>query len=454
MQTDDHSQDDCSGTGDAPRPDSLVASDLARRESPVLHRRRIGIIVGALSALGPFSIDTYFPSFPALAAYFGVTEIQVQSTLSFYLAALSGMNLFHGALSDSFGRRRVIVVSLAIYALSAVACVIAPGFGWLLALRVIQGLAAGAGMIVSRAIIRDCFAGAEAQKFMAQVAMVSGVGPVAAPIVGGWLHVGFGWRGAFVFLSLLGAILWMGCYLGLPESLPAGARQSFHPGRLLRSYAEAVSHRTFLLLCLALALGGGGFLLYVATAPDVAINILGLKETQFAWLFLPIVSGLILGAAVSGKLAGRAAPLRLVRGGFALMAVGAALNLAVNLWLTPRVPWAVLPLMVYTFGFSLIVPVLTIQSLDVFPERRGLASSLQGFFHTVIFAVIAGMAARWVYRSGLKHAVGMAALAALSWFAYYGSQRLSGGPPAEPGVAAGERLDNAEVRLSALSEEL
>lgn len=430
------------------------AAEAPKAPGFVVNKRRIGLIVGALSALGPFSIDTYFPSFPALAAHFGVTEIQVQSTLSFYLAALSGMNLFHGALSDTFGRRRVILVSLAVYAASAAACVVAPGFGWLLTLRVIQGLAAGAGMIVSRAVIRDCFSGADAHKFMAQVAMVAGVGPVVAPIVGGWLHVGFGWRGAFVFLGLLGMVLWMGCHLALPESLPRHARQSFHPGRLLRSYAEALCHRRFLLLCLALAFGGGGFLLYVATAPDVAINILGLKETQFGWLFLPIVSGMIAGAALSGRLAGRVAPARLVRGGFAIMGAGAALNLAVNLWMSLRVPWAVLPLTVYTFGFALVAPVITIQSLDVFPQRRGLASSLQGFFHTVIFAIIAGVAAPWVHRSGPKHATGMALLAAASWLAYRGSQRLHGGTPKRAAPASGDQLKDPEVRLGALSEEL
>ncbi|MHC1766279.1 MAG: MFS transporter [Verrucomicrobiia bacterium] len=116
-------------------------------------------VIAGLAALGPFSVDTYFPSFPAIAAHFGVSEIEVQSTLSFYLAALAGMNLFHGALSDSFGRRRVIMISLAAYSLTAFACLAAPSFHWLLVLRTVQGLAGGAGMIVSRAIIRDCFSG-------------------------------------------------------------------------------------------------------------------------------------------------------------------------------------------------------------------------------------------------------------------------------------------------------
>lgn len=386
-------------------------------------------VVAALSTLGPFSVDTYFPSFPAMAAHFGVSEIEVQSTLSVYLVALAGMNLFHGALSDSFGRRRVILLSLGVYAASAAACVLAPGFGWLLGLRVIQGLAGGAGMIVSRAVIRDCYEGAEAHRFMAQVAMVSGLGPVLAPIVGGWLHVGFGWRGPFLFLGLLGAALWWACRRELPESLPVHLRQPFRPARLVCAYGEVIRHRAFLMLCLALGFGGGGFLLYVATAPDVVINILGLSETQFAWLFVPIVSGLVVGSAVTGKVSGRIPAQQWVRFGYGVMALGATVHVAVNLCFAPRVPWAVLPLAIYTFGFSLGAPAITIQSLDLFPNRRGLASSLQGFVHIVIFALLSSLVAGWVYGSGLKHAVGLAVLMFLSWITYSVSQWVGAKPP-------------------------
>lgn len=378
------------------------------------------MILAGLSALGPFSIDTYFASFPELGAHFHVSEIQVQQTLSFYLVALAVMNLFHGSFSDAFGRRPVILASLLVYSASGMACVMAPNFHWLLSLRVVQGLAAGAGMIVSRAVIRDCFAGPEAQKTMAQVTVVSGLGPAIAPILGGWLHVWFGWRGPFVFLGLLGVVLWCACWLGLPESLPRQSRQTMHPVRLLRSYGEAVCNPAFLLLCLALGFGGGGFLIYVATAPDVALNILGLSKTQFGWLFLPIVSGMILGSAASAMVAARIPPKRLVNYGFALMAIGSVLNLAVNVCFAPRVPWAVLPLPVYTFGFALLAPVVTIQCLDLFPTRKGLASSLQGFFQTIIFALVAGVIAQFIYRSGPKHACGLVTMMCLSWLAYRG----------------------------------
>ncbi len=381
-------------------------------------RRRIALMLAGLSALGPFSVDTYFPSFPAIAERFRVTELAVQSTLSLYLLALAGMNLFHGALSDSFGRRRVILLALGVYSLSALACPLAPSFEWLLAFRVVQGLAGGAGMIVCRAIIRDRFQGSDAHKFMAEVTMVSSLAPAIAPVLGGWLHVAFGWRGPFVFLGLLGLGLLLACHLGLQESLSAGARQSFHPAKLARSYWQVMLNPSFLCLSLALSLAGGGFLLYVATAPDVVLNILGLSETRFAWLFVPLVCGFVFGSMLTARLAGRVHSQRLVGWGYGLMAAGAMVNLWCNGVLTPRVPWAVVPLGFYTLGFSLFAPVVTIQCLDLFPERRGLVSSLQGFVQIILFAVISGSVAHLVFRSGLKHAVGMALMLVLSYPAY------------------------------------
>jgi len=390
---------------------------------PAVKYRNIILIVAALSILGPFSVDTYFPSFPALAKHFQVTEIQMQATLSMYLAALAGMNLFHGAISDSFGRRRVILISLFVYILTALACVFAPNFTWLLGLRIVQGLAAGAGMIVSRAVVRDLYDGAQAQKLMAQTAMVGGIGPVLAPIMGGWLHVWFGWRGPFIFLTLLGTAIFCLCYVALPESLPMRLRQSFHPIPLVRGYKETITNRRFFLMSMCLSLGAGGFLIYIATADDVVRNILGLGPTQFWCMFMPIVAGLIIGSAVSTRLAGRAKTKRQIYGGFSFMVFGGFLNFLVNFCFEhPPVPLAVMPISFYTFGCALVAPILTIESLDIFPERRGMASSLQGFLQVIVFAFISGVVAALVYKSGLKHSIGMIILLGLSALAYMGSQ--------------------------------
>ena len=382
------------------------------------NHRHIAMIIGGLAAIGPFSIDTYFPSFPALAQHFGVTELAVQSTLSWYLAAFAGMNLFHGSLSDSFGRRRVILAALALYTLSSLGCLAVPNFGCLLALRMFQGLASGAGVVVSQALIRDRFEGTQAQQFLSEVIMVSALGPALAPILGGWLHLWFGWRGSFLFLTLMGSLLWGAVYLWVQETLPSDRRQPFHPKHLFNSYMSTIRHPGFLMACLTLAFGSAGFLLYVATASDVVVHILGLSETQFGWLFMPIVAGMALGTALTKRLGATQTPAWFIKCGFSMMALAAVINLAVNLTNSPRVIYAVMPLTLYSLGYSFVAPLVTIQGLDLFPKNTGLASSLQGFCQTLLFALLAGPLALLVARSGFKHAVGLALLMVLSCSTY------------------------------------
>ena len=314
---------------------------------------KLTFILAGLAALGPFSIDTYFPSFGAIAETFGVSLLQVQGTLSSYLLALAVTMLFHGALSDSFGRRGVVLASLAVYTAAALGCALAPSLGWLTAFRVLQGSAAGAGVIVGRAIIRDRFEGAAAHRRMAQVTMLFGLAPAVAPVLGGFLHTAFGWRAVFVFLTLFGAGLLVACWAALPETLPRAARAPFRPLPLTRAYAQTLGSARFVALALSLGLGFGGFLLYVASSSDFVLNVLGLPDTAFAWLFVPLVVGIVGGSWVVDRTAGRVPPERVAAYGYLLMLAGAALNLGYNALFTPQVPWAVLPLVVYTLGAAL-----------------------------------------------------------------------------------------------------
>jgi len=387
---------------------------------------RYAILLGGLGALGPFSIDTYFPSFSAMALHFGVSDAQVQLTLSVYLAALAVMTLAHGPLSDAYGRRRVIVVALLVYTLTAVGCALAPSFAVLLAARALQGLAGGAGMIVGRAIVRDLFDGARARQLMAQMTMVVGLAPAIAPVVGGYLHAAFGWRASFAFLALLGAGLLVGSLLLLPETLSPADRQPLRPAPLARAYAGVALDPGFQALASSLALGFGGFLVYVASAADFVPNVLGLGATQYGWLFVPIVVGLILGSAVASRTAERLRPGVLVGIGLAVMAGGAGLNLALNALPVPAVPWLVLALPLYTFGLALMAPAVTIFALDLYPRRRGLAASVQSFVQTMVFALISSVLVPRLYGSGPAHAAVMLVLlagAAIGWFTFRRTRR-------------------------------
>lgn len=386
--------------------------------------RGIALLLASLSALGPFSIDTYLPSFHEISERLHATPLEVQQTLSAYLLSFAAMTLWHGALADRFGRRRVILIALSLFSLASAGCALATGIEQLWFWRAMQGVTAGAGIVVSRAIVRDLYDGPDAQRLMAQITMMFALAPAIAPMIGGWLQVAFGWRSIFIFLVLSTVGLWFACFKLLPETLPPEKRQSLRPGYLASTYAKVMTSPRFLLACAALSLNFGGFFVYVLSAPTFLMQHLGLPETAFLWLFGPAMTGLMSGSWLSGKLAGRLSTGRTIAFGYAVMATAALLNLGLNLALPPGLPWSVLPLFVYTIGMSLAMPSLTLFALDPFPAQRGLAASCQTFFQAGFNGLSAALIAPLLWSSTLHLALGMAGLMALGGLAALAHRRL------------------------------
>ena len=381
----------------------------------------LAVLLAGLAMIGPFSVDTYLPSFPAIGREFAATPLQLQQTLSVYLITFAVMTLFHGTLSDSFGRRPVILGCLITYTLASIGCASAQSFGQLLLFRSAQGLAGGAGWVVGRAIVRDSFAGHDAQRLLSLVTMIFGVAPAVAPVIGGWLQGALGWRSVFVFLVLYGALMLAVCYRKLPETHPPSARQPFALKPLARNYLKLGSNPPMALLCLTAALNFVGFFLYVAAAPAFIYDLLGLGETHFPVLFVPMVAGIMLGAYLSGRLAGRVSTRRTVGIGFAILFASASLNAGYHALFPPALPWSVLPVACYAVGTALSGPGVQLLVLDLFPENRGLASSLQGFSHSLFTSITAGLIAPFLATSALALALGqLAALAlgGLCWLSY------------------------------------
>ena len=381
-------------------------------------RWALAVLLAVLGMLGPFSIDTYIPAFSGIARSIGATPAQMQQTLSAYLFGFAFMNLFHGALSDSFGRRPVVLWGLAVFTLASLGCALSETIGQLVFFRALQGLSTGAGIVVSRAVIRDMFPPAQAQKVMSQVTIYFGVAPAIAPIVGGFLFVNLGWHSIFWFLVAVGVVLFVANYKLLPETLHVDQRQSFNVRNLLRGYRELCSDPRFLLLALASGVPFNGMFLYVLSAPAFLGDLLALEPTQFFWFFLLTIGGIMAGSWASGRMAGKVAPKRQIRDGFLIMLITSVVNVAANALFAPHAAWALWPIAFFAFGWALMVPVITLLVLDLHPERRGMASSLQAVIGSTANGLVAGLIAPLVMHSPLGLAltsISMLAIGLVAW---------------------------------------
>jgi DHA1 family bicyclomycin/chloramphenicol resistance-like MFS transporter len=362
-------------------------------------RWALAVLLAVLGMLGPFSIDTYIPAFSGIAQSLGATPVQMQQTLSAYLFGFAFMSLFHGAISDSVGRRPVVLWGLAAFTLASAGCALSQSIGQLVFFRAMQGLTTGAGIVVARAVVRDMFAPEQAQKVMSQITIYFGVAPAVAPIVGGWLFVHLGWHSIFWFLTGVGVVLWFANYKLLPETLHLSHRQPLKVSNLMQGYWQLGLDPRFLLLALASGVPFNGMFLYVLSAPAFLGDHLALAPTQFFWFFVLTIGGIMAGAWVSGRMAGKLAPKQQIKYGFTIMLLISVVNLAANLLFTAHVSWALFPIAIFAFGWALMVPVITLLVLDLHPERRGMASSLQAFIGSSANGLVAGVIAPLIMHS-------------------------------------------------------
>ncbi|WP_025915779.1 multidrug effflux MFS transporter [Herminiimonas sp. CN] len=391
----------------------------------------LALMLAALAMLGPFSVDTYLPAFPSMQAALRASPIEVQQTLTAYMFSFAVMILWHGALSDAFGRRNLILGALAVFALASLGCAASHSVQYLWAFRILQGMSSGAGIVIGRAIIRDLYTGAPAQRLLSLVTMIFSIAPAIAPVIGGWIVQLLDWRAIFLFMFSYTALLLWYCTRHLPESLPPERRQAFNLRFLSNSYRKVFRSPLFHCKAGTLAFNFAGLFLYVAAAPAFITRHLGLGTHQFGWQFIPTVAGIFLGALTANRLAGRITIPQQVLVGFAFLVGAGLFNVAYHLFLPPALPWSVAPLMFYTFGMSIVAPGATLMVMDLFPEIRGIVASCQSFFQTMLAALVAGVIAPLLDISVLWLALGQLgfALAGLGcWLAGRTYRRKSAYP--------------------------
>jgi len=396
-------------------------------------------ILAGLGMFGPFSTDTVFPAFAQMGTELAASPVALQQIVSVYLIVYAAFSLFHGPLSDARGRRPVIVVGLVVYLLASIGCALAPSLPFLLVMRGLQGAGAGASQIIGRALVRDYFSGQKAQRMMAQVSMIFGLAPAAAPIVGGWILGWSDWRAIFWFLVAWAALMIAATFL-LPEPITPDKRRPFRAGPVLAGLGRVWRHRDGRRLAINGALHFGGTFLYISGAPMV-MALLGGGAQDFWKLFVPIVVGMIAGSWASGRLAhlpGR----RLATYGYMIGTAGLLMNLAIALIPATRtLPFAVLALPILTFGMSMTFPILNLAMLDLFPHDRGAAASVQGFSSLLVNALIAGALAPLLGGSLITLAIGSLVLFLSAWFVWTRHLRATHLAPTSPDAQGYEPLD-------------
>jgi MFS transporter, DHA1 family, multidrug resistance protein len=376
----------------------------------------LSLVLASLAALAPFAIDTYLPAFPTLEAALHGSTVDIQQSLTFYLVPYTLMTLWHGAISDSIGRIATIKWGLGVFVLASIGCAYAPNVETLWFFRALQGASGGAGNVVARAMVRDLFEGAQAQRVMATVQMLFGIAPAVAPIIGGVL-LGIHWQAIFIFLALYAALSLWAAVIYLPETMPPSKRMPLSAGQVLKDYRLVFKDKEFNLVVVALGANFAAFFVYVLASPVFLIKHLGLNQHQFGYMFIPTVCGMVLGSYFAKRVAGRYSRQQVIRVAYAWMAGIALLNLAICFALPANPIYNIAPIGLFNIGMALAMPILSLSALDRHPKIRGTAASGQTFIQMMLSTVSAGLVVPlvWYAPSGLAWA--MAGYLLLGWLA-------------------------------------
>ncbi|MES2180499.1 MAG: multidrug effflux MFS transporter [Pseudomonadota bacterium] len=378
------------------------------------HSAIIPFVLAALAALAPFAIDTYLPAFRVMGAALGASEVNIQQSLTFYLMPYALMTLFHGAISDAIGRITTIKWGLSIFVLASIGCAFAPNVETLWFFRALQGASGGAGNTVARAMVRDLFEGAQAQRVMATVQMLFGVAPAVAPIIGGLL-LGIHWQFIFLFLALYAAISLIAAVMHLPETMPAEKRLPLSTKQVLSSYQKIFGDKEFRYIVLATAANFSAFFVYVLASPVFLIKLLGLSHNQFGWMFIPTVCGTVVGSYLAKHAAGKYTHQQVIKTAYVWMATIAALNLAICFLLPTSPIYNIIPVALFNVGMALAMPVLSLAALDRHPKIRGTAASGQAFIQMLLSTVSAGLIVPLVWYAPSGLAIAMAVYLLFGW---------------------------------------
>ncbi|SFI36896.1 MFS transporter, DHA1 family, bicyclomycin/chloramphenicol resistance protein [Paenibacillus sp. UNC496MF] len=383
------------------------------------NRWRLVLLLGAFSALGPLTIDMYLPSFPEITADFGTKASLVQLSLTACLIGLGLGQIIMGPLSDVHGRRRPVIISLALYLLASFACAVSPNIYVFIAARFIQGFAASAGIVISRAVVRDLYSGPELTRFFSMLMLVNNLFPLIAPVAGSGVISFTTWVGVFVVLGAVGITLVLLATAGLKETLPPEKRMASNFGQLFQGIQTLVRDRQFLGYALAQGIMIGGVFAYVSGTPFIYQKIYGASPQLFAVLFGSNGISLIIGSQLVGRLNGRFSERQFLVFGLLLSAAASLTALAVILLHGPLFA-LVAPLFCFVASIGITSTASFSLAMESQSHMAGSASALLGLLPFVLGAVtspLVGVAGEY---SAVPMGVIILSTSMLALLAYYG----------------------------------
>ena len=367
------------------------------------------LLLGCMGTLATLWSDMLFPAILSIQQDLHASGVAVQQTVSLFFVANAFMCLWHGVLSDAWGRRKPLLIGLVVLVLTSLLSLLVTRIEHLWILRTVQGLVVGLGHVLCRAVIRDLYSGEAAQKMIAHTSLMQAAGPIILPMFGGWLTWMWGWRAVFAFLSAVGVVLLLVYARHLPESLPPARRQAIRLGSLWRNYRLVLGSPWFMRLSVAHACNWAAMYLYVAAGPQLVTHLLGRPPTDVYLVFTPMMAGLVAGFLCLPRLLKRWGTQRTMYLAYAGFALVNLLNVMLAAWV-PSSLMHLLPLAAYAFAIALSMPLLVGHALHPFPHNAGLAASCQLFLQYGLMAVVAGLLAPMLWDSLWHLALGCAAL--------------------------------------------
>jgi DHA1 family bicyclomycin/chloramphenicol resistance-like MFS transporter len=388
------------------------------------------LLLGALSAVAAMSTDMNLPTLPTLSVVFNASPDAVQLTFSLFLVGYGASMLVGGPLSDRFGRKPVLVGGLAIFTLASIGCLVSPSLDWLIFFRLVQGVGACVGRVLTPAMVRDLFDRHRGAQMLSYVTQVMALAPLVAPILGGYLLKFADWRAIFGVLTLFGAVLLLVTWRQLRETIPQRDRTGTSLVQVIRNYSRFLAERSATAHMFTTMFLFAGLLAYISGSPFVIIDVFGVGSDSFGFFFALTALALMGSAAVNGRLVKRLSPDALLRAGLLISLLAGLCLFALGTLRIGGVMGIVLPMMLYMIGFALAMPNATAAAMQPLPEMAGLVSSMLGCSQMLCGSLLGYLVGRFYDHTATSMVTAIAVMAVAACLAHFGLLRARGRRPA------------------------